>query len=131
MGRNKAEEDGQQRKSTSKKPVGRVNGLYSFHPTEADKKVLRDLPWGLLEAINELEDLVQSGCRLNVSYIERNGAVSAIIRAPGEDWTKAPAVSAVHTSVERAIITLAYALQTRCPRFPAEMPTGTQLEFDW
>jgi hypothetical protein len=116
---------------TTQKAQKTPEGLYNYHPTEADKKVLRELPWGVLEALDRLADYLEMGCRLSISPAKSNHAIMITIRAPGEDWQRCNAVSTAHSDINRGLITLAYALETRATEFPNKVPNGAQWEFDY
>lgn len=115
-------------KKTEKKTV---KGLFNYHPTEGDKKVLRELPWGVLEALEALAEKLEEGCRLSISPAKGNNAMMFTLRAAGDDWANCPAISTAHNDLAKGLITLAYAIQTRAPKFPEQLPIGTQIEFDW
>lgn len=103
----------------------------SYHPTEADKVILRELPWGPLEALEKAEGFLMDGCRITISYVPKNDGFSAIIRGPGEDWSKAPAIGVVHNDLGKCLTTLLYALETRFTSFPRDTMGASQLQFDW
>lgn len=122
------------RKLRSKpKPETKVSGksTYAFHPTLADKAKLAAGAMSLEGAVDILSKLIEQDCKLSVGYAAKTGAYFATIRDSHTLFPDEKSVSAFHGDVQRALISLAYCMQTYQREFPEIIVAQTRLWEDW
>lgn len=105
--------------------------LYTWHPTEPQKKLLLERNMSLSDAISIVAGSVSQGNKFLCGLRVENDAFWAMMRQGSVDWDKARCVSVWHSDLDRAIIGLAFWLEVVCPNWPEQRPGSMQMEFDW
>lgn len=109
----------------SKKPSangrqrGSTSNLVSFHPTTSEKEALQNGAMSLEEAMTVLFTMVDRGFKVSFGVRKDGNACYATIREDLPNWQDGQALSAFHSEPIKAVIALAFALETRFSSFPS------------
>lgn len=112
----KEEEQGRRAKKASSKASAPL--MVSFHPNREEIEILKVSTFGILEAMDVLENVVSDWGSMTVGHKPENGSFYALIRDKRVDYQQAKALSYWHSTLEKAIIGLGFALATRYSGFP-------------
>lgn len=107
------------KKDPPKSPKG---GFITFHPSTAEKIQLAEMPPSLEKCLTVLADRISQGCGLTVTQKLDTGAFAALIYDKSEPFGERITLSAWHSDLEKVLVGLAFALETRWPDFPSEKP---------
>lgn len=115
----------------AKRSKANQSRFVTFHPTEADKKELKDKAYDLTWAWEVIEGRLDRGCSLSLSVRDDGSSYCAMIWDASLDWEERTMVTSFHSDLDRAVLGLAYALEKRHPDFPEIAPSRVQTVFDW
>lgn len=118
-------------KKAKEEKKGAGSGIHNYKPSESVKKLLRDGGFTLEQALGVIDDRVNSGVGVSITYNEQGHAISLIARDRRVPWNQGLALAVNHSDLVKGLITLGYYLSEVNPGFPETPPANWQLEFDW
>lgn len=105
--------------------------MQTYHPTVAEREVLRARLFDWPKFRDIVERMLERGCTLSVGQRLDTGSCYATIREKTLKWEEARGLSAWHIDVERALLGLQFALETRYEDFPDIDPVEWKDDGDW
>lgn len=105
-----------------KPPTSPKGGFITFHPSTAEKIQLREMPPTIEKSLTVLADRVNQGCGVTITQKLDTGSYAVLIYDKSEPFGERITLSVWHTELDKAIVGLAFALETRWPDFPSEKP---------
>lgn len=111
--------------------LGKKGLIYSFNPTDEEKRAIRDDGRPSDEVTVSLERALQNGHVLTLKYNEKSDCFMALLREGTVQWDEAVAISCWHKSADMALRMMDYALSYRYPDFPAGAFQSNFADTDW
>lgn len=121
----------QQNKRSKDKANGTGSHFVSFHPTVAEKEIIKAADWVLGDAERFLEGALSRGLTVKFSLNQAGSAYCLVVAEAGKAYGEGMALAAFHADIVRLVQMGVYMLNVRWPDFPEVQPTASQLEFDW
>lgn len=109
-------------KDYARKEGERSNPFITFHPTEAEKIQMRQMPVHIGAVIELLAVTLQQDCTLSVTFKPENNAFCVMLHDRAKPFGEREVLTAWHADLEMALRAMAFALETRWKGFPYEVP---------
>lgn len=127
----RVEEERKSKKKRSSAGSSRSSAFITFHPTKEQKEVLKELPWGPLEALDNLAFWLERGHKFTLIQKPDNGSFCAMLRENTKNWQEALTLTCWHAQPERALVGLVWALENLYPEFPDVKERIVPVDDDW
>lgn len=123
----------QKKEKKSPKVSKQANKNYiNFHPTKEQKEELKNYDKYTPEwAITVIQSFISGSATLSMGYANRTDSYFATCREKCDDWRDARTLSCFHSDPARALVGLAYALESLYDSFPNISPTVSEQDLDW
>jgi len=117
-------------KTTRVKPPEPVL-FHVFRPTEAQKQEIKNKDLSAEECMDILYPFLESGHRLTWGYKPETSAVFLHLREGGAEYDRALTLSCWHSTWERCLQMMAFAVVYVYPEFPLIQTSFDMLAPDW
>jgi hypothetical protein len=106
-------------------------GIFNWKPSESVKMLFKANGFTLDQALTVLDDRVNCGLKISISFNQRGNAISVIVRDGAVPWQEGEAVAVNHSDLAKALLAMGYYLGEVNPGFPSSPAQPGAMEFDW
>lgn len=108
-----------------------TSNFVSFHPTEAEKRVIKETDLSASQALDILETEVRRGLSLNITRTKSNDAYCLTVKPFDYVYGESQCLAAFHGDMTRLLQLTVYLLTVKYPEWPEKPAVPGQLHFDW